>query len=417
MSENRDEATGQFAPSEPLIGRAGLEHDAGFKPMPASEPEAEPDFKDARDAADASTGPEAVPLVEVFYQKTADGERIDGSETVTPERAAKDLTAYRNANADSAAKSISGDFAAEIDKMRADVIKGDPKVAEHLGVEVPPEASDSEQPRANSNNSGDEVASDDPTAAAIDAMDGLAPETKQALKNPQIRAALEEEFGKVQQVKDSFSQALNTVQSWAQASFLESFPELSGLPAEQMEHGLALLAQADPPRFNAAMNLLGRVQTIQAAQQQEQHRQAQIAHQNFETYAKEQDAAFEAMIGKMSPAENAEFGAELTAYAGELGVSQQQLVQLLQTEPVMRHAAFQKMVHDAIRYRQIQKTSRATAKRDVPPVMRPGTASAVRRDGNASDIQALERKMTNATPTQQLKLAAQITGLKRAARG
>lgn len=414
-TEQRRDDAGQFAPSEPLTGRAGLEHDAGFKAMPASEPEAEPEFKDAREAADASTGAEAAPLVEVFYQKTADGERIDGSETVTPERAAKDLTAYRKANADSAAKSISGDFAAEIDKMRADVIKGDPKVAEQLGVEVPPDA-DGKLPQANKN-SGDEAVADDPTAAAIDAMDNLAPETKQALKNPQIRAALEEEFGKAQQVQDSFGQALSTVQSWAQASFLESFPELSGLPAEQLEQGLAMLAQADPPRFNAAMNLLGRVQTIQAAQQQEQHRQAQIAHQNFEAYAKEQDAAFEAMVGKMTPAQHAEFGAELSAYAGELGVSQQQLVQLLQTEPVMRHAAFQKMVHDAIKYRQVQKTSRAAAKRDVPPVMRPGTSSAVRRDDSASDIQALERKMSNATPTQQLKLAAQITGLKRAARG
>jgi hypothetical protein len=34
MSENRDETTGQFTPSEPLTGRARLEHEAGFRPMP-----------------------------------------------------------------------------------------------------------------------------------------------------------------------------------------------------------------------------------------------------------------------------------------------------------------------------------------------------------------------------------------------
>lgn len=423
MSETetpRDDATGQFSPStEGLFGQEAELAKAGFKPMPdRPKPEAE-EFKSPREAADelsASRG--AAPVVEVAYQKAADGERADETEAVTVERAARDLAAYRSANADSAAKSISNDFAAEIDAMRAEAIKGNPKRAEHLGLEVADADSKAAKPEISSDSSknADEAAIDDPTAASIDSMDGLDPETKEALKKPQIRAALEEEFGKAQHVQQSFTQALSTVQSWAQASFLESFPELAGLPAEQLEQGLTALAQVDPPRFNAAMSLLNRVQAIQAAQHQQQQRQAEIARQNFNVYAKEQDANFEAMVGKMTPAESAQFGGDLLSYAGELGIDQGQLVHLLQNEPIMRHAAFQRMVHDAVKYRQVQKASKAVAHKALPPVMRPGTSNASRASDSSSQINSLERKMGSANATQQLKLAAQITSLKRSAR-
>lgn len=415
----RDESSGQFAPStEGLFGREAELAQAGYKPMPEAPKPEEEEFASPRDAADDLSASRATaPTVEVFYQKVADGDRIDGSEAVMVERAARDLTAYRNANADSAAKSISNDFAAEIDGMRAEAIKGNPKLAEHYGVEMAPTDTKETKPEVASDKRGDDAAIDDATAAAIDAMDGLNPGTKEALKNPQIRAALEEEFGKAQHVQESFSQALNTVQSWAQASFLESIPELAGLPPDQLEQGLAALAQVDPPRFNAAMNLLNRVQTIQAAQQQEHQRQSEIARQNFNAYAKEQDANFEAMTGRMSPAENAQFGADMLSYAGELGIGQDQLIHLLQNEPIMRHAAFQRMVHDAVKYRQVQKASNAVSRKALPPVMRPGTSNASRASDSSSQISALERKMGSANATQQLKLAAQITSLKRGARG
>ena len=145
MSEDRNDA-GQFTAAEPLTGRAGLEADAGFEPVPVVEAEAESTFDNPREAAKALAGDRFLraestdeinerPIIEY-----ATGDKLEEKYTFTLEQAADSFAAVRSLEHDGSALSISKDFAAAIDQMRADAIKADPKMAEKLEIEPPVEA-------------------------------------------------------------------------------------------------------------------------------------------------------------------------------------------------------------------------------------------------------------------------------------
>ena len=89
------------------------------------------------------------------------------------------------------------------------------------------------------------------TAAAIDAVEGLDETTKRALKIPQVRAAIEQQLGEVDTARQQLATERALAQQFAQASFLESFPELAALPPQHLEAGLQQLAQQNPQRFPA----------------------------------------------------------------------------------------------------------------------------------------------------------------------
>ena len=260
MTEQNSDS-GQFQAE--AFGQEGLERDAGFKPMPRhTEEPAEPEeFVTPQQAAEALAGqgePEPVPVV-YFDSKT--GERLNGDieegavETVTLDRAAADLTAYRKANVDDAAKSISNDLAAEIDKRRAEATKDNPELAEELGINPRPKTE--RQPSEDNNRSGEQAADNQPDP--INSVEGLAEETKKALKIPQIREAIEAHLGQAEQTRQAYASGLANAHAFGQASFFAALPELAGLPPEHLENGLVMLAQVDPPRFQHAMGLLNSI--------------------------------------------------------------------------------------------------------------------------------------------------------------
>ena len=133
MNENRDETTGEYtAAEEPQsFGRDAELEAHGFTKMSEPEiPEAE-ELDGARAAADEllEKRDAAEPDGVIVYQRPDTGDQIAPDETVTVERAAADLTNYRNSKFESAALSIDKTFAAEIDGLRQDALeKGlDPK--------------------------------------------------------------------------------------------------------------------------------------------------------------------------------------------------------------------------------------------------------------------------------------------------
>jgi hypothetical protein len=422
MSEERNDDNGQFTPStEGLYGREYDLAQAGFKSMPDPEKAKPDEFATPGDAAEALGAPEPKPIEAIIYYDKETGEPSDPKEAVTVEQAARDLSAWHDQKAALDTKSISSDLAAEVDKMRADVLKQNPKLAEQYGIEPPAEedADSDVKPAAetaDNNKSGTEAAD---SFDAIDSIDGLHPETAKALKIPQVRQALEQEFSKAQQTTEAYSAGLANAHAYAQASFLEGFPELAGLPPEQIEQGLAMLAQVDPPRFQTAMNVLNRVHTIQTAHQQEQQRQAHVARENFNAYAKYQDSLFRSMVGDNAPAKMQEVGTEMVAYFSELGIGRDQLVHELQTNPLLRSAAGQKVVYDAVQARLSHKAATAARKsvpKDIPPVQRPGT-SQPRNSRSAETIQALEAKISTTKGDKQLRAASAALAARRAARG
>ena len=79
-------------------------------------------------------------------------------------------------------------------------------------------------------------------------MDGLDPETKQALKNPQVRQALEQEFAKVDHARDQYATSLQHGQQMLQATVAALAPQLNGMPLEHWPQAIQALAQVDPVR-------------------------------------------------------------------------------------------------------------------------------------------------------------------------
>ena len=69
-------------------------------------------------------------------------------------------------------------------------------------------------------------------------------------------------------------------------------------------------------------------------------------------------------------------------------------MRLFNSEPVMRNAAFQRMMYDAGKYRLMMKAKDAIATRPVPPVQRPGMARAPAEREHA-DLRTLSAKLSN----------------------
>lgn len=392
VEQSRDESTGQFAQStDGLYGLAREEAEAGYKPMFPAKKDEELTVAEATEQLTAQTGVEPEPEQIVIYDKET-GQPINDNlsegpvESLTVEQAAQLLTNYHDNKAAFDAKSVSDDFAAEVDRMRADALKDNPKLAEHFGIEPPADGADPKKTvdATNTKKSGDQAAEAAP-------IDGLDPEVERALKHPQVRQAIEEELGKAQHVQRSFSEALGTVQSWAQASFLEAVPELQGLAPEQLEQGLALLAQVDPPRFEKAMGLLGRVNQIQTAQHQQQQQRDYATHQQFETQRRQYSKDADQALGPMTAAEKTELVEELVSYVGEFGITREQLASEAQTNLAIHHPAFQKMAADALKYQRLMKAAKVVPHKAIPRVQRPGTSQSHGSSQNAR-LAALEAK-------------------------
>jgi hypothetical protein len=357
---------------EPLTGAAHDLAQAGYTPMadaPATEKASE--FATPREAA-ASRAVTVAATVPVRYQDPS-GERIDSNEVVTAERAARDLTAYRASQSAQTARSVSADFAYEVDVMRA----------AHAGVESAAAAAKVGIQAAA--DAGIDAPESMAIAVAEAEASGLEPSLEAALKHPQVRQAVEEELGKAAQVQQSYATGLQNANAFSQAALIEIAPELSALPLDQFAQGLQMLQQVNPQRYQSVLNLLDRVGRIQAQQQQEHMQQ----RQQLDHFMRAEDAKFERMIS-VTPAQRDQIGTEMVEYAGELGIPRDQLIHLLKTEPLLRHSSFQKIIYDAVQAR-IRAKARPVPTRAVPPVQRPGVS--VPRNHAAENLSALNSRL------------------------
>jgi hypothetical protein len=320
-------------------------------------------YSTAAEAHAANPGPASPATDPVLYIR--EGAVIPASETVTAEEGARDLTAYRDAGANSAARSISADFANAIDQLRASprptIQDFDPTVK----TAPPPEPVQLEQPVA--------------PASAVET----------ALAIPEVREAIETELNATAQTRQAYSAGLQNAQAFAQAALMEIVPELANFPLEHFHGAMAQLAQVDPRRHGAVVRLLDNVLRVQAAKLAEEAHAAQ----GRAAWAKAEDAKFTAAVGPVS----SEVTAEMISYAGELGIPKQQLVHLLRTEPVLQSAAFQHVILTAVTARLAQKKaanwrSRAAPKA-LPTVVKPGT-SQPRISAAAADLNALSNNLS-----------------------
>ncbi|QOG17914.1 hypothetical protein [Bradyrhizobium sp. SEMIA] len=398
VEQPRDNATGQFVPHE-AFGIESVEIAQGYIPRP-SVAKADPAPSDGPEEYDINDDEQIRKLASKKFGSEAELTRIelvaaDGSEapdnlSQTVEQAADDLAHVHRTGAEEIEQAHLDRLAKEVDKARAERIKGDPKTAEHYGL-------DANEVEANAKAAKDVATiSEEPSPSVETTVDGLDPEVAKALKLPQVRQAIEQELAQVDEAKQTYSKALNTAHSVSQEMLVELLPELHSFSQEHWADAIIALNQADPARVSRAMRVLERGVQIEAAQTDWQRYQAHEQHQKFESYATAEDQRFEQMPewAALGRDEKNKISGAVLEYAGELGVDQKTFVHLMETNPIMRNAAFQKMMVDAARYR-MQKTAPAKAiPKPVPKVQKPGIAPP-KGQAAAENMSALRAKLSN----------------------
>jgi hypothetical protein len=378
----------QYAPDEPASFDAIVER----QPYEPATESADPFVgKDAlSDAADeVSRGRETKEMLRRFVRDPDDpASPAPRDVTISAETAADSLRANRNLEAQYEQSELNRATAAAVDDLREQPTQ--PPAPELGQVQPQPEL----QPQP-------EAAPAEPSELDV-LLAPLPPEQRphfvaafnQMVESTRHQAALEyqQAVQQAQGAAQQYQQGIMQAGAAAIAGAMAAFPELSGInDMAQLNGAVQMLQRSNPQRYAQLQAHIGQVQaTINAAQQQvaqqqiiaqqQQRQQAEVQKQQFRQYAEYHDSR----VAAVPP----EVGHEVVAIAAEHGISKQQLLDLYETNPVMRHSAFQSMMADAAKYRLVQRATHRAQVRPVPRVQRPGASSPEARDhGEVSSAQ------------------------------
>jgi hypothetical protein len=382
-------------PDSALTGAAFELANAGFKPMPDTERKDDKNDEEAiggdsaslREAAEQRSSPSHEILAREYIG--GDGKPADANLAITLDRAARDYAGAAAADMFVIENESSKALAARVDSLRAQAMAADPDAAELYGFKPPQDEAD----KSNSEKPESRMAQTDPVGASNGGMDGLASEIEKAMQHPQVRQAIEEKIGEAERTRQDYRNGLAAATQIAQVSFVGQFPELASIAPENLPGALELMSRQDPAKFARVEAMIATTERLFAHQAQESRRQTELAQQNFQDYARSEDARFENMLkGESKEAQHA-VTAEIFASASASGVEPAELIRLFNSEPLMRNAAFQRMMYDAGKYRLMLKARDAAAARPVPPVQRPGMArTAAERE---PDLRTLNARLSS----------------------
>jgi hypothetical protein len=203
----------------------------------------------------------------------------------------------------------------------------------------------------------------------------MAAELERALQHPQVLQAIEEKIGEVERAKQSYRDGLAAAMQLTQANFLGQFPEFSGMAPDHIPAALEKMSREEPAKFARVQSAVAASEQLRAQQAQAEQHQAEMERQNFRKFAQSEDARLEVMLKDEPKAVRQAVAAEIMAVAKQSGIEPAELNRLFHTEPLMRHATFQRMMYDAAKYRLMMKAKDAIAARSIPPVVRPGVAA------------------------------------------
>lgn len=371
-----------------LTGAAYDLVNAGYASMPDPErrEESEPigsDYASLRDAAEQWQGSEPETVVRQYTD--ARGKPVAQSEAVTLARAARDYTNATAADRRVAEGESADRLAARIDSLRAEVVANDPEATEFYGFEAPETEDDSSAESEAEPPRGPDGRQQPSTQ--------LDPDLEKLMQHPQVRLALEEKVGEVERARQSYVEGLGAAIQIAQASFVNQFPELAGVAAEQLPAALEQMSRQDPARFARVQAIIAGSEQLLARQQQELHQRSSAARQSFQKFAHSEDARLETML-KAEPRQLRQAVAqEILDSARASGIEPDELDRLFNSEPLMRNATFQRMMYDAGKYRLMMKAKEAAVARQLPSVQRPGTAAS-RSEREQSDLRSLSARLS-----------------------
>jgi hypothetical protein len=145
-----------------------------------------------------------------------------------------------------------------------------------------------------------------------------------------------------------------------------------------------------------------------------QQRQAQEKLAQFTEFAKRQDDLFKEKVPDMADeAKSAELQKQALAVLGELGFTEAELLPLWNghKELSLRDHRLQLLIRDATLWREAQAKAKAAATKPVPPVQRPGAATA-RQGTDEARVQHLTQRLEQ---TGSLRDAAALVRARRVA--
>lgn len=399
MNDTSADAASATAAPEPLTGRSAEWAAAGFKEMPetarTTDDATGSDVASLREAGQRIAQPSSQTITRAYVD--SEGKPADANEAITLERAARD---YSNAvKVDNFVNEAyaSDVVAAEVDAAHYVALSANANNAQVYGVDLPELAQRVESALAQGETSSDARQSETRNADAASATrtdSELDPEIEKALRHPQVRQAIEQQLGEADRTRQSYADAIGATMDVAKAAFFSQFPELAGLSEAQIPAALQYLAQTAPEKFARIRNTLSQLEQLGAAQQYEKQVQATQARENFKAYAKAEDARFDALVAGQSKQSLREAAAEIVAAAEEYGIERAQLMHLFESEPIMRNAAFQKMMHDAAKYRLAQRSVSKAVPKAVPHVQKPGISRPAEPRGS-EDVRTLTAKFAN----------------------
>ncbi|MDI1265893.1 MAG: hypothetical protein PS018_21835 [bacterium] len=378
-------------PDSVLTGAAYELANGGYVPMPIERTEDHgeaigSDSVSLREAA-AQRGDAADELIVRGYTGPS-GEPAAANEAITLSRASHDYAAVTAAERLIAANATAKDLAAEVDALRAEALASNPDAAELYGFDRPPAGEAAERASGVHDRDSGSPGGEDPAASSLDV------ELEKALQHPQVRHAIEQQLGEAERMRQAYLDGIAAATQIAQVSFLSQFPELAAVAPENLPDALEQLSQQDPAKFERVRAMVAASEQLLERQRAESARQIELNRQGFENYARSEDARFETMMKGETRETQAAVSAEIMASARASGIEPVELNHLFRTEPLMRNAAFQRMMYDAGKYRLMMKARNEAVAKPLPPVIRPGM-SRTPAERQQVDLRALNTRLSS----------------------
>ena len=396
-SSSDSQLTGRFA-EEAKHGYREMRPSSNGLPTPPKRTERE--FETGRQAADelakkrrkqGHTAPEARPV----EYRDEHGRAAPKNETVTIERATTDLEGSRFTDVVEKELRDRHELANNVDKLRRDA-----------GVPTDPNA-----PGDPNQMSADLFGELQQRTPQIDpqnlpqnmqpqqAPPGIDPELHRAMQHPQVRQAMEEEFGKATKLQTHYSERVQVANDFAFATVVTAFPELAGMKTNAQITGfLNQLQQTDPARFKQATTMLNNFARAHVERQNIERQRQHAERQNFQRESAAQDAAFAKSVANVPVQQRIAVAQEAINYAASLGIDQGTLEHLMATNPILRHSAFRRMMFDAaagsLARKQFEAQRQQQRAANIPPVARPGSG-APRTTPQSANLQALNARLNN----------------------
>jgi hypothetical protein len=201
-------------------------------------------------------------------------------------------------------------------------------------------------------------------------------EFERALNNPKLRAALEQEVGKLEQSRSQYASAASAAFELSAAAVYSQFSELNGATFQTLPAIINAVNQNNPQRAQAMVRALQSTEQLHQASRQAQAAQAEIAQAKQAMWFKSENDRFDAAIASEPKAVVEEVMREGRRVLQEsYGITPEGLGQMLKQNPGLRSAESQRLIFDSIRSKlNAEKLAAKRVPANIPNVQRPGVS-------------------------------------------